>query len=129
MVPADDDVTGPLTPTKVFDLMVAGVVPEKAEGKNITALVDLTDTGERYLLTLKDSALSYKAMTGDADAEAVDLTLEVPAAILLPALADSRTMARVIAVGRAWIKGDWRKLSEMLNVIDPGSDFYALADL
>ncbi len=129
MVPADDDVMGPPTPTKVFDLMAAGVVPERAHGKNITALVDLTDTGERYLLTLKDSALTYSAVKDDADAEGVDLTLEVPAAILLPALADARTMARVIAVDRAWIKGDSRKLSEMLNVIDRDSDFYAFADL
>jgi alkyl sulfatase BDS1-like metallo-beta-lactamase superfamily hydrolase len=128
MVPADDAM-GPLTPTKVFDLMVAGVVPERAEGKSIAALVDLTDTGERYLLTLKDSALSYKAVAADADAEGADLTLEVPAAILLPALADSRTMVKVIAVGRAWIKGDSRKLSELLNTIDRDSDFYILADL
>lgn len=124
-MPPVDDQTGHLSPTGVFELMAAAVHADLAKGKAVTAMVDLTDTGEQYVLTLEDSALRY-APAGAGEAENVDVTLQVPSSMLLPALASPRTTVKMIAVGRAWIAGDSRKLSELIHALDPSSEFFAI---
>ncbi|SIN72160.1 alkyl/aryl-sulfatase [Halodesulfovibrio marinisediminis] len=88
--------------------------PEKAAGKNIIINLVLTDTSEKFVLELQNSALSNR--TGAA--ENADLTIEMPRALLNKVFLKETTLADAVKTSEIKVTGDEKKLHALLGMLD-----------
>jgi alkyl sulfatase BDS1-like metallo-beta-lactamase superfamily hydrolase len=84
-------------------------------GKTIVLNWDFTDVREQYVLTLRKSALTYRANWQDPQADAtITLTRAVWDALTL----DQTTLDQALASGAITVTGNGQQLAEVLGQLD-----------
>jgi alkyl sulfatase BDS1-like metallo-beta-lactamase superfamily hydrolase len=98
-----------------FDYLAVRLDGERAQGRAMTINWILTDTDERYTLTLARSALTYRAGRQRADAAAtVRLTRPVLDRLVLREL----TLDAALAAGTIVVEGERARLAELFDLLD-----------
>jgi alkyl sulfatase BDS1-like metallo-beta-lactamase superfamily hydrolase len=87
----------------------------KAEGKTIALNWYLTDTGEKYAVTLENSALTY---TADKQLPDADATMTLTRETLNRILMGMTTPDKEIEMGKIQLQGNREKLAELLSLMD-----------
>jgi alkyl sulfatase BDS1-like metallo-beta-lactamase superfamily hydrolase len=100
---------------QLLDYLAVRVNAPKAEGRRIVMNWIFTDTGERFCLTLANSALSTSARRL---APAPDATVTMTRAALNAIIAETSTFESEAASGAIRIDGDAAKLYELLALLD-----------
>ena len=113
--PVSPDVVTAMTIPMFFDFMGVRLNGPKADGKTIVLNWDFTDVGEKYILNLENSALTYLSNKQEPDADAtITLTRTVFDAITL----EKATFEKEIADGNIKIQGNGDKLGELMGLMD-----------
>jgi len=114
------DVLARLTPEQFFDALAIRVDGPRCGEERLTVDVDLTDTGVRYRLTLRNGALSY---TRAPQPDPAGVVLHVPAAALAGLIAGAADPGRPLPPG-VRVGGDPAVLGRLLGALDaPDPDF------
>jgi alkyl sulfatase BDS1-like metallo-beta-lactamase superfamily hydrolase len=87
----------------------------KAEGKTISLNWYLTDTGEKYAVTLENAALTY---TADKQLPDADATMTLTRETLNRILMGRTTPDKEIEMGKIQLQGNREKLAELLSLMD-----------
>ena len=114
MTPVSADVLAQLTPEQLFDALAIRVNGPRCWHEHLVLDVDLTDTGTRYRLTLRNGALTY---TPAAQPTAADAVLRLPATAL-PRTAHRRR-TRPLAAAGVEVHGDASALGRLLAASTP----------
>jgi linear primary-alkylsulfatase len=109
------DVVEAMTIPMFFDFMGVQLNGPKADGKVIVLNWNFTDVGEKYILNLENSALTYMP---NQQAPNADATFTLARATLDAINAGHTTFASEIAAGHITIQGNGRKLGELLSLLD-----------
>jgi len=104
-----------MTMPMCFDIMGILLNGPKAEGKHIVINWDLTDTGEKYVLNLQNSALTY---TSGKLSDKADVTLTLKRATLNSVLIGATTFQKEYAAKNITIDGSTVKLLELMGMMD-----------
>ncbi|HEY6747233.1 MAG TPA: alkyl sulfatase dimerization domain-containing protein [Mycobacteriales bacterium] len=119
--PVAPDVLAQLTPGQLFDALAIRVNAPRCWHEHVTLDVDLTDTGTRYRLTLRNGVLTY---TTAAQATAADAVLHLPAAALPAVVGAGAADPAGLAAAGVRIDGDPAALGRLLAALDaPDPDF------
>ena len=98
-----------------FDYLGVRLNGTKADGKKIVLNWDFTDVREQYALTLRNSALTYRANWQDPQADAtITLTRAVWDALIL----GQTTLDQALASGAIKVTGNGQKFTELLGMLD-----------
>ena len=98
-----------------FDYLGVRLNGTKADGKTIVLNWDFTDVREQYALTLRNSALTYRANWQDPQADAtITLTRAVWDALIL----GQTTLDQALASGAIKVTGNGQKFTELLGMLD-----------
>ena len=97
----------------------------KADGKRIVVNWTLTDTGEKYVLNLENSTLTYVA---GRTAETADAGLTLERATLTKVMQQKTTFPEAIGAGLVKIAGDPSKLLELFGLFDTFDLGFAIAE-
>ncbi|MFJ9776104.1 alkyl/aryl-sulfatase [Kitasatospora sp. NPDC101157] len=119
--PVTPEVLAQLTPEQVMDALAVRVNGPRCWNEQLTVDLDLTDTGARYRLVLRNGVLTYTTAPQNTPADAV---IAVPAAAL-PAIATATagTDPAALAAGIA-VDGDRNAIGRLLASLDaPAPDF------
>jgi alkyl sulfatase BDS1-like metallo-beta-lactamase superfamily hydrolase len=111
---ARPDALRAMTVEMLLDFMGILLDGPKAEGQTIILNLRLTDTGERYALTLEDSALTY---TANKQVTGADTTLALPRAALVDLLLRRTTLGKEIERGRARVEGSRQRIADLLALL------------
>jgi alkyl sulfatase BDS1-like metallo-beta-lactamase superfamily hydrolase len=104
-----------LSNAQLFDYLGVRLNGDKAEGKTMVLNWNFTDSNQKFVLTLENSALTHVAGKQAADAGAtVTLARETLDALTLRQTA----FADAIKAGRVTIAGDPRQLEELWSMFD-----------
>jgi alkyl sulfatase BDS1-like metallo-beta-lactamase superfamily hydrolase len=98
-----------------FDFLGVRLNGDKAEGRSISVNWRFTDTGQRYLLTLENCALTYLS---ERQGEGADATVELARATLNRLILRELTLSEAIADGRIIISGQATKVAELFALFD-----------
>ena len=98
-----------------FDLMGIKLNGPKAEGKHIVINWNFTDTGDKYVLNLENSALTY---TAGKLSDKADVTVTSQRATFNSILTGATTFEKEFAAKNITIEGDATKLSELMGMMD-----------
>jgi alkyl sulfatase BDS1-like metallo-beta-lactamase superfamily hydrolase len=98
-----------------FDFLGVRLNGDKAEGRSISVNWRFTDTGQRYLLTLENCALTYLS---ERQGERVDATVELARATLNRLILRELTLSEAMADGRIIISGQAMKVAELFGLLD-----------
>lgn len=109
------DVAEALKSDMLFDYLAVHLNGPRANGKKITLNWNFTDTKERFVVTLENSALTYVAAKQVADADA---TVTTSQAILVAIVLGKSNVVTALATGGIVINGDVRKLVDLLALMD-----------
>ncbi len=112
---AGADIVRALSLDLLFDLMGVRLDGEKAEGRRIVINWELSDTGERSVLTLQNSALTHLA---GRRAEDADCTVTLDRTTLDRIVLRELTVADALARGLVAIAGDGTRLAELVGLLD-----------
>ncbi len=104
-----------LTVDLLLDYLGIRLNGPKAEGKMVTMNWLFTDTGEKYAVTLENSALTY---TAGLQLPTADATITFRRETLDRLLVGETTLEKEIAAGSLRVQGDGRKLIELLTLLD-----------
>jgi len=121
---ANADVAEALKADMLLDYLCVHLNGPRANGKKITLNWDFTDTKARYVLTLENSALTYRAGKQATDADA---TVSVSQATLIAIVLKKSSIVVNLANGGIVIQGDVRKLVELLALMDTFDLWFNLA--
>jgi len=113
--PVNADVITALTIDLYFDYLGIRLNGPKAAGKKAVVNWDFTDTGEKYVLTLSNSALTYAA---GRQAPNADATITLSRATLDDVTLGKTTFTQALESGKATIVGDTAKLGELMGLLD-----------
>jgi alkyl sulfatase BDS1-like metallo-beta-lactamase superfamily hydrolase len=119
------DVIGAMSLGMIFDFMAIRLNGPKASGKTIKINWVLTDTGEKYLLTVADSVLNY--FPGKQDAKA-DATVTLKRTTLNEVLSGQASFKNKIVSGQIKIKGNMFKLVELMELQDKFDPNFRIVD-
>jgi len=109
------DMVRGITLPQYFDLMGSRLNGPKAEGKKIVINWNFTDTGDKYVLNLENSALTY---TSGRLSTSADATLNLSRATLISVLAGETTFPKEILAGKVTIEGDALKILDLMGMMD-----------
>jgi len=109
-----DMITG-MTLPMCFDLMGILLNGPEAEGKHIVINWDFTDTGEKYVLNLQNSALTY---TSGKLSDKADVTVTLKRATLNSILTGATTFEKEYRSQNITIDGSIVKLLELMGMMD-----------
>jgi alkyl sulfatase BDS1-like metallo-beta-lactamase superfamily hydrolase len=112
---ASPDVFTALTIPMFFDYMGVRLNGPKADGKTIVINWDFTDVGEKYVLNLENSALTYMPDTQAPNAEA---TFMLTRAVLDAITLGKTTFEKEVVAGNIKIQGNGKKLGELMSLLD-----------
>ena len=87
----------------------------KAEGKHIVLNWSFTDTGENFVFTLENCALTYRE---GAQAAAADASFTLPRATLDEVIAKQTTFPEAVAGGKIKFTGNPMRLAELMGLMD-----------
>jgi len=111
----NDDTLRALSTGLFMDYLGVRLNADKAAGKHIVLNWDFTDTKEKYVLNLENSALTYSE--GRAEPKA-DASFVLTRATLNEVILGKTTFPEVIKAGKAKVQGDPRKLGELMGMLD-----------
>ena len=112
---ASPDVLTAMSIPQNFDYLGVRLNGTKADGKTIVLNWDFTDVREQYALTLRNSALTYRANWQDPQADAtITLTRAVWDALTL----GQTTIDQALASGAIKVTGNPQKLTELMGMLD-----------
>ncbi len=109
------DVITALTIPMFFDFMGVQLNGPKADGKVIILNWNFTDVGEKYVLNLENSALTYMPNQQSPNADA---TLTLTRATLDAITLGRTTFEKEVAAGNVKIQGDGNKFGELMGMLD-----------
>ncbi|MFA5064548.1 MAG: alkyl sulfatase dimerization domain-containing protein [Dehalococcoidia bacterium] len=109
------DMVRGITLPQYFDLMGSRLNGPKAEGKKIVINWNFTDTGDKYILNLENSALTY---TSGKLSSTADATLNLSRATLISVLAGETSFPKEILAGKVTIEGDALKIIDLMGMMD-----------
>ncbi|MBB3086301.1 alkyl/aryl-sulfatase [Geodermatophilus sabuli] len=119
-VAASPDVLAQLTPEQLFDALAIRIDGPRCGDEKVAIDVDLSDTGTRYRLALRNGALTY---TGALQTAAADAVLHLPSTALSGLLARGVGPEQLAAAG-VQVDGDVAAVSRLLAALDePDPDF------
>jgi len=112
---ASPDVLTALTIPMFFDFMGVRLNGPKADGMVIVLNWDFTDVGEKYVLNLENSALTYMP---NQQAPNADATFTLTRAALDAITLERTTFEKEIAAGNIKIQGNGKKFGELTSLLD-----------
>ncbi|HYP81829.1 alkyl/aryl-sulfatase [Variovorax sp.] len=121
----NDDTLRALSTGLFMDYLGVRLNADKAQGKHIVLNWDFTDTKEKYVLNLENSALTYSE--GRADPKA-DASFTLTRATLNEVILGKTTFPEVIKAGKAKVQGDPRKLGELMAMLDTFPGNFAIVE-
>lgn len=112
--PSRDTITA-MTIPMFFDFLGVRLNGPKADGKVIVLNWDFPDVGERYVLNLENSALTY---VSNSQAPNADATFRLTRATFDEINLGKTTFEKEVAAGRISIQGNGRRLGELFSLLD-----------
>jgi len=109
------DVIRSLTLDMFFDFLGVRLNGDKAQGRTLVLNWNFTDTRQRYVLNLENSALTYVA---DAQADNADATLTLTRATLDEISLQKTTFPAALQAGLITVTGQREKVGELLGLFD-----------
>jgi alkyl sulfatase BDS1-like metallo-beta-lactamase superfamily hydrolase len=100
--------------TDIFDALSVRLNGPKAFGKQSTINWEFTDSGEKYVTTLRNAVLSYKKGSNPK----ADLTLVLPRMGLLKLLSGMVPLELLESMGEVKATGDKENVKELLGLFD-----------
>ncbi len=100
--------------TMLLDYTGVRLNPQKAAGQDITINLILTDTSEKFVLELRNSALSNRPGTADN----ADLSLEMTRTLLNKIFLKETTLADALKTKDITVNGDEKKIHALLGMLD-----------
>ena len=104
-----------------FDLMGSRLNGPKAEGKKIVINWNFTDTGDKFVLNLENSALTY--VSGKLSKTA-DATINLSRSTLISVLAGETTFIKEITAGKVTIDGNLLSVIDLMGIMDNFDPMY-----
>ncbi|MEV0247532.1 alkyl sulfatase dimerization domain-containing protein [Nocardia sp. NPDC050712] len=116
------DVLAQLTPAMLFDAFAIQIDGPKAWDEKLAIDIVLTDTDERYRVTLANGVLTYSARPQPGEAEATLTTTSTNlSALLLGGLSESR-----LADTGSTLTGDNSTFQRLVALLDPGDKDFSI---
>jgi alkyl sulfatase BDS1-like metallo-beta-lactamase superfamily hydrolase len=100
---------------QLWDVLGVRLNGPKAEGKHIVLNWSFTDTGERFILTLENSALTYIEIAQPANADA---SFTLARSTLDAVIAKQTTFPEAVAAGKIKFTGNAMRLGELMGLMD-----------
>ena len=100
---------------QLWDVLGVRLNGPKAEGKHIVLNWAFTDTGETFILTLENCALTYMA---GAQAAAADAGFTLARGVLEEVIAKLTSFPEAVTAGRIKVSGDPMRLAELMALMD-----------
>jgi len=113
--PMPRETVAALRTSQLWDVLGIRLNGPKAEGKQIVLNWRFTDTGETFVLTLENCALTYRE---GAQAEAADASFTLARTLLDEVVAKQTSFPEAIAAGRVEVRGNGMKLAELMALMD-----------
>jgi alkyl sulfatase BDS1-like metallo-beta-lactamase superfamily hydrolase len=104
-----------LRTAQLWDVLGVRLNGPKAEGKQIVLNWNFSDTGERFVLTLENSALTYVER---APAATADASFTLARATLDEVIAKQTSFPEAVAGGKVKVSGNAMRLSELMELMD-----------
>jgi alkyl sulfatase BDS1-like metallo-beta-lactamase superfamily hydrolase len=108
-----------------FDYLAVRLDGPRAEGKRAVLNWRFTDTGEQYVLTLDNSALTYVANRQAAEADA---TLTLRRRTLDMIITERQSIGDALGSGEVAIAGDGGKVAELFSLVDPPRRMFEIVE-
>jgi alkyl sulfatase BDS1-like metallo-beta-lactamase superfamily hydrolase len=87
----------------------------KAEGKHVVLNWTFSDTGETFVLTLENCALTYRE---EAQVENADASFTLARPTLDEVIAKQTSFPEAIAAGQVEVRGNGTRLAELMALMD-----------
>jgi alkyl sulfatase BDS1-like metallo-beta-lactamase superfamily hydrolase len=100
---------------QLWDVLGVRLNGPKAEGKHIVLNWSFTDTKERFVLNLENSALTY--MEG-VQSEKADAGFTLARGTLDEVIAKQTSFPEAVAAGKVMVSGNPMKLAELMGLMD-----------
>ena len=100
---------------QIWDVLGVRLNGPKAEGKHIVLNWTFTDTGERFVLTLQNCALTYAV---GVHASTADAGFTLARATLDEIIAKATTFPEAVAAGKISFVGNPMRLAELMSLMD-----------
>lgn len=100
---------------QIWDVLGVRLNGPKAEGKHIVLNWTFTDTGERFVLTLQNCALTYAV---GVQASTADAGFTLARATLDEIIAKATTFPEAVAAGKISFAGNPMRLAELMSLMD-----------
>jgi alkyl sulfatase BDS1-like metallo-beta-lactamase superfamily hydrolase len=100
---------------QLWDVLGVRLNGPKAEGKRIVLNWNFTDTNERFILNLENSALTYVSDSQAADADA---SFTLPRGVLDEVIAKLTTFPEAVGNGKITVSGNPMRLGELMMLMD-----------
>ena len=107
----------------LFDYLGVSLDGKKADGKSLVLNWNFTDTGEKYALTLRNSAITYLS---DSQNPKADATISLTKPTLADILLKQTTFETAIQKGHVRVSGDPSKISELFRLMDTFDPFFKI---
>jgi alkyl sulfatase BDS1-like metallo-beta-lactamase superfamily hydrolase len=104
-----------LRTSQLWDVLGVRLNGPRAEGKHIVLNWNFTDTGETFVLTLENCALTY---IEGAQAATADASFTLPRAALDEVIAKQTTFPEAVAAGKIKFTGNAMRLAELMALMD-----------
>jgi alkyl sulfatase BDS1-like metallo-beta-lactamase superfamily hydrolase len=104
-----------LRTSQLWNLLGIRLNGPKAEGKHIVLNWSFADTGERFILTLENSALTY---IESAQAANADASFTLARSTLDAVIAKQTTFPEAVAAGKIKFTGNAMRLGELMELMD-----------
>lgn len=98
-----------------FDFLGVRLNGDRAAGKTIEISMELTDTNEKYVVGVENSAIHYSK---DRSAPSADVSIVTTREALNDVMLGVSTMEKQVVEGKAKLTGDPKKLSEFVGLLD-----------
>jgi alkyl sulfatase BDS1-like metallo-beta-lactamase superfamily hydrolase len=104
-----------LSTEQLWDVLGVRLNGPKAEGKHIVLNWSFTDTGERFVLNLENSALTHAE---GVQANGADASFTLARRTLDEVIAKQASFSEAIAAGRIEVSGEAMRLTELMALMD-----------
>jgi alkyl sulfatase BDS1-like metallo-beta-lactamase superfamily hydrolase len=113
--PMPRETAAALRTEQLWDVLGVRLNGPKAEGKRIVLNWNFTDTNERFILNLENSALTYVSDSQAADADA---SFTLPRGVLDEVIAKLTTFPEAVGNGKITVSGNPMRLGELMMLMD-----------
>jgi alkyl sulfatase BDS1-like metallo-beta-lactamase superfamily hydrolase len=113
--PMPRETAAALRTEQLWDVLGVRLNGPKAEGKRIVLNWNFTDTGETFVLTLENCALTYVA---GAQASGADASFTLPRSVLDEVITKQTSFPESVAAGKIKFTGNAMRLGELMALMD-----------